>query len=60
MRATEGVLALRAPVHSIRPDVDDDALSWFIIDIGGAEALFDLEFEEIEDLIGTWPIVYQP
>lgn len=38
----------------------DDELSWFIIDIGRAKDLFDMDFEEIEDRIATWPIVYQP
>lgn len=61
VRATDGILALRAPASSIRPDMDgDDELSWFIIDIGRAKDLFDMDFEEIEDRIATWPIVYQP
>ncbi|OBC11423.1 hypothetical protein A5784_35075 [Mycobacterium sp. 852013-50091_SCH5140682] len=60
VRATKGVLAVRAPASSVQPDVDDDELSWFIIDIGGAGDLFDLHTEMIEDLIATWPIVYQP
>lgn len=60
VRATAGILALRAPASSIRTDVDDDELSWFIIDIGGAKDLFDMNCEEIEDLIAAWPIVYQP
>ncbi|MFV8173782.1 hypothetical protein [Mycolicibacterium peregrinum] len=60
VRATAGILALRAPASSIRPDVDDDELSWFIIDIGSAGDLFYRDTEEIEARIATWPIVYQP
>ncbi|BBY18275.1 hypothetical protein [Mycolicibacterium litorale] len=58
-----GVLALRAPASSFRPDLDDDDgvdLSWFIVDIGGAEDPVALDIEDIEDLLALWPIVYQP
>lgn len=60
VRATDGVLALRAPASAVSSDADNEDLSWFIIDIGGGEHLVDMGFEEIEDLIATWPIVYQP
>lgn len=54
VRAGDGVLAIRA--HSAQPDYPDD-LAWFVIDIGGQD---ELDFNTVEDLIGTWPIVYQP
>lgn len=54
VRAGDGVLAIRA--HSVNPEWADD-LSWFVIDIGGQG---DMQPDEIEALIATWPIVYQP
>lgn len=54
VRAGDGVLAIRA--HSANPEWADD-LSWFVIDIGGQA---DMQPDEIEALIATWPIVYQP
>ena len=60
VRATEGILAVRAPSSAFSPDADSADLSWFIVDIGGGQALVDMDFEEIEDLIAAWPIVYQP
>lgn len=52
VRAAPGVLAIRA--HSANPEWADD-LSWFVIDIGG-----DLDYEHVEEQLGSWPIVYQP
>lgn len=57
VRATTGLLAVRATASSAIPDLGDDDLSWFIIDIGGQD---DLDPDQIEQLIATWPIVYQP
>jgi hypothetical protein len=54
VRAGAGVLAVRA--QSAQPELEDE-LSWFVIDIGGLD---DLQPDEVEDLIGAWPIVYQP
>lgn len=54
VRAGVGVLAIRA--HSANPDYDD-ALVWYVIDIGGQD---DLQLEHVEAMISTWPIVYQP
>lgn len=51
VRATDGILAIRA--NSANPDYPE--LSWFIIDVG----VDDLP-ANTEDLIATWPIVYQP
>jgi hypothetical protein len=54
VRAGQGVLAVRA--QCAQPDYEDD-LSWFAIDIGG---MGDMPPDEVEEQIGTWPIVYQP
>lgn len=54
VRAGPGVLAIRA--HSANPEWADD-LSWFIIDIGGQH---DMDPDDIEAQLHTWPIVYQP
>jgi hypothetical protein len=52
VRATDGVLAIRA--HGT------EDLAWFAVDISDdAEHQLDpADFDE--DLIATWPIVYQP
>ena len=60
VRATDGILALRAPASGSSPDAHDEELSWFIVDIGCGQCLVDLGVESIEALIGDWPIVYQP
>jgi hypothetical protein len=64
VRATDGYLAIRAPSSSFNLDIDDEGLSWFVIDVGAthqaAEWLNGLEWEEIAELLGTWSIVYQP
>lgn len=56
VRAGDGTLAVRA--HSTNPEYDD--LAWFVIDIGGdiLDQVYDPD--DVEQLIGTWPIVYQP
>lgn len=54
VRAGTGLLAVRA--HSAQPEWPDD-LSWFIIAIGHQGAI---DPDQIEALISTWPIVYQP
>jgi hypothetical protein len=56
VRAVDGTLAIRA--HSIAVEYND--LVWFIVDIGGELNLADTDLEDINQLIGTWPIVYQP
>ncbi|OBK04693.1 hypothetical protein A5746_10370 [Mycolicibacterium conceptionense] len=60
VRATSGILALRAPASCGNPDAFGEELSWFIVDIGGGQALVDMDFGKVEDLITTWPVVYQP
>lgn len=52
VRAGDGILAIRA--QTANPECADH-LSWFAIDIGAGDMPGD-----IEALIGTWPIVYQP
>lgn len=56
VRAGDGTLAIRA--HSAQSEYEDE-LSWFIVDIGG-DILSRIDFDEVERLIATWPIVYQP
>jgi hypothetical protein len=58
VRAGDGTLAIRA--HSIANIDYTDDLVWFIVDIGGELNLADTDLEDINQLIGTWPIVYQP
>jgi hypothetical protein len=52
VRAGPGILAIRAP--SANPEWADD-LSWFVVDIG----IGDMP-DDVEALIATWPIAYQP
>jgi hypothetical protein len=52
VRAGPGVLAIRA--HSANPDHADE-ISWFVVDIG----IGDMP-DNVEALIATWPIAYQP
>lgn len=57
VRAGDGTLAVRASTVNAEAV---DGLSWFIIDIGG-DILGQVHHpEDVEHLIDTWPVVYQP
>lgn len=55
VRATVGLIAVRVPSRS--PDAPEGALSWIVIDVGGADA--HTPSDVVEEL-HLWPVVHEP